>query len=139
MVWEIIITIIVAIVLGYLIGKWLTSKQKFGDKEAILRAELGKKIAELQKEYEIKLEKSKSAIEKGKEESKTKLEELMRKWQVRYIRDIEELKKLFKESEKKIKQKSVSSSRRSLVGKFIEAFVPFLRKITNDTSDMNFL
>ncbi len=138
MIW-IIISIILAVIIGYLIGKWLTSKQKFGDREAVLKAEWGKKIANLEKDYEIKLEKSKSAIEKEIEENKTKIEKLTKEWQVKYIKDIEELKRLFKDSEKKIKQKSVSSSRRSLVGKFIERFVPFLSKIPYAPSDMHFL
>lgn len=45
----------------------------------------------------------------------------------------------FKESEKDIRQKSLSSSRRSLVGKFIERFVPFLEKFNYSPSDAHFL
>lgn len=134
-----IILIIISLIIGYLIGKWIISKKKFGDREARLKAELGEKIANLKKDYEIKLEQGKSLLEKIKEENKTQLEKLTKEWQVKYIQDIEELKKLFKESEKKIKQKSVSSSRRTLVGKFIERFVPFLAKIPYAPSDMHFL
>ncbi|HHT9153957.1 MAG TPA: Holliday junction resolvase-like protein, partial [Candidatus Hypogeohydataceae bacterium YC40] len=48
-------------------------------------------------------------------------------------------KTLFKESEKKIREKSVSSSRRTLVGKFIERFVPFLPDLKYSASDMHFI
>ena len=85
------------------------------------------------------IEKDKSLLEKLKEENKTHLEKLAKEWQVKYIQDIEELKKLFKDSEKIIRTKSVSSSRRSLVGKFIERFIPFLKKLPYEPSDMHFL
>mgnify|MGYP001581414184 CR=1 FL=1 len=49
------------------------------------------------------------------------------------------MKRLFKDSEKEIRIKSVSSSRRSLVGKFIERFVPFLSQVPFAPSDMHFL
>ena len=134
-----IILIIVSLIIGYLIGKWIASKKKVGDKEAILKAEWGEKIANIEKDYEIKLEQGKSLLNKIKEENKTQLEKLTKELEIKYIKDIEELKKLFKESEKKIKQRSVSGSRRSLVGKFIERFVPFLTKIPYAPSDMHFL
>lgn len=133
------ISILIAIIVGYFIGKYFTEKAKFGDKEAILKAGWEKKIANLEKDYEIKLEKGNSLLEKIKEENKTHLEKLAKEWQVKYIQDIEELKILFKNSEKIIKAKSVSSSRRSLVGKFIERFIPFLKKIPYEPSDMHFL
>ncbi len=136
---EWIIAILVAIVVGYFIGKHFTEKAKFGDKEAILKADWEKKIAILEKDYEIKLEKGNSLLEKIKEENKTHLEKLGKEWQVKYIQDIEELKKLFKNSEQIIRTKSVSSSRRSLVGKFIERFIPFLKKLPYEPSDMHFL
>ena len=58
---------------------------------------------------------------------------------MKYIRDVEGLKQLFRESEKMIRLRSVSSSRRSLIGKFIEKFVPFLSNIPFSPSDMHFL
>lgn len=134
-----IIIIVIAIVVGFFIGWWFISKQKWGDKESILKSEWGEKIANIEKDYEIKLEKGNSLLEKIKEENKTQLEKLAKEWQVKYIQDIEELKKLFKNSEKIIRTKSVSSSRRSLVGKFIERFIPFLKKIPYEPSDMHFL
>ena len=134
-----IIFIIISLIIGYLIGKWVVSKQKFEDKEARLKAEWKEKIANLEKDYEIKLEKGKSFLEKIKEENKTQLEKLAKEWQVKYIQDISELKKLFKDSEKVIRAKSVSGSRRSLVGKFIERFIPFLKKNPYEPSDMHFL
>jgi predicted Holliday junction resolvase-like endonuclease len=136
---EWIIGIIIAIIIGYFIGKYLTSKEKFGDKEAVLNAQWEKKIANLEKDYGIKLEQGKSSLEKIKEENKTNLEKLAKEWQVKYLQDMEDLEKSFKNSEKIIKAKSVSSSRRSLVGKFIEKFVPFLKMLDYEASDMHFL
>jgi len=49
------------------------------------------------------------------------------------------LKLEFKDSEKLIRQKSLSNSRRSLVGKFIERFVPFLNEFKYSPSDAHFL
>lgn len=134
-----IIAIIVAIVIGYFVGKHFTERAKFGDKEVVINAQWKEKIAKIEKDYEVKLEQGKSLLEKIKEENKTHLEKLTKEWQVKYIQDIEELKKLFKESEKVIRAKSVSSSRRSLVGKFIERFVPFLKRLPYEASDMHFL
>src|SRR4030043_1292599 len=139
MIIEIIITTIIAIIIGYFLGKYLTARTKFGDREALLKAEWEKKIANIEKDYEIKLEQGKSLLEKIKEENKTHVEKLAKEWQIKYIQDIEELKKLFKDSEKIIKTKSVSGSRRSLVGKFIEKFIPFLKNIPYEPSDMHFL
>lgn len=56
-----------------------------------------------------------------------------------HAEDLQELKDEFRDSKKDIQQKSVSSSRRSLVGKFIEKFIPFLDKIKHQPSDMHFL
>ncbi|NMB66887.1 hypothetical protein GYA25_02410 [Candidatus Woesearchaeota archaeon] len=136
---EWIILAIIALIVGYFFGKYLTGRTKLGDKEMLLNAQWEKKVAQIEKDYEIKLEKDKSLLEKLKEENKTSIEKVTKEWQVRYIQDIEELKKLFKDSEKIIKTKSVSSSRRSLVGKFIERFIPFLKKIPYEPSDMHFL
>ena len=156
-----IIAIVIAIIIGYFVGKYFTEKTKFGDKEAVINAQWKEKIANLEKDYEVKLEKGNSLLKKVIEENKTqmetikgenkaqlekingenqtKLEKISKEWQVKYIQDIEELKKLFKDSEKIIRTKSVSSSRRSLVGKFIERFIPFLKKLPYEPSDMHFL
>ena len=106
----------------------LISKQKWGDKAEALNETWKRKIAEVEKEYSVKLE-----------QSNTNIERINKKWEVKYVEDIAELKKIFKDSEKIIKLKSVSSSRRSLVGKFIEKFVPFLSKIPFMPADMHFL
>ncbi len=127
MAWEIIL-LIIGIIIGFFIAKWMLSKQKWSDKEEILNERWKRQIAELEKNYAVKFE-----------QSNTTLEQVKKEWQVKYIQDIEELKRLFKESEKVIRLKSVSSSRRSLVGKFIERFVPFLRKIPYEPSDMHFI
>lgn len=127
MAWEIILFIIGTVV-GFFIAKWILSKQKWSDKEQILNERWKRQIAELEKTYAVKFE-----------QSNTTLEQVKKEWQIKYIQDIEELKRLFKDSEKVIKLKSVSSSRRSLVGKFIERFVPFLRKIPYEPSDMHFI
>jgi len=134
-----IILIILSLIIGYFIGKRVVSKEKYGDRELLLNTQWEKKILMIEKEYAIKLEQGKSLLDKIKEENKTQLEKLSKDWQVKYIQDIDELKKLFKESEKIIKTKSVSSSRRSLVGKFIERFIPFLNKLPYEPSDMHFL
>lgn len=65
--------------------------------------------------------------------------ELNSAWELRYTKDMSELKSSFKNAEKIIRLNSVSSSRRTLVGKFIEKFVPFLSKIPFVPSDMHFL
>lgn len=70
---------------------------------------------------------------------KIKEELINSKWRLKYTQDIEELKKIFKESEKNIRAKSVSASRRSLIGKFIEKFIPFLENVPYEASDMHFL
>ncbi len=134
-----IIILIIGLIIGFLLAYYMLFKQKWGDKAQVLNEKWKRNIAELEKRYEIKLEQSNTFTEKIREENKTQLEKLSKEWQVKYIQDIEELKKMFKDSEKIIKLKSVSSSRRSLVGKFIERFVPFLSKIPFMPADMFFL
>lgn len=138
MIFETIL-LILGLLIGFFLARYIISQQKWGDKADALNARWQKQIAELEKEYDVKLEKSNTLLEKLKQENKTNLEKFSKEWQIKYIQDIEELKKLFKESEKIIKLKSVSSSRRSLVGKFIEKFVPFLSKVPFAPSDMHFL
>ncbi len=116
-----IVYILIGAVIGFIIAWYMISQQKFGDKLKSVDAKWEKKIAELEKKYEVKIEK------------------IGNQWQIKYIKDIEELKRLFKESEKIIRQKSVSASRRSLVGKFIEKFIPFLPKFKWSPSDAQFL
>ncbi|MBU0907176.1 MAG: hypothetical protein KKD18_01395 [Nanoarchaeota archaeon] len=127
MAWEIIL-LVIGIIIGFFIAKWMLSKQKWSDKEEILNERWKRQIAELERTYAVKFE-----------QSNTTLEQVKKEWQVKYIQDIEELKRLFKDSEKVIRLKSVSSSRRSLVGKFIERFVPFLSKVPYEPSDMHFI
>jgi len=134
-----IILLILGLVIGFILANYAISKQKWGDKSQAINEKWKRELAETQKDYEIKLEKANSETEKIREENKTSIEKLLKEWQVKYIKDIEELKMLFKTSEKTIREKSVSSSRRSLVGKFIEKFVPFLSKIPYAPSDMHFL
>lgn len=160
--------VIIGIGIGAAIAWYIISQQKWGDKAKILDSKWKRQVAEAEKAYEIRLEKNQTSIEKLKEQSKKEIAELEKKyevkiekmqtsiekiieanktsleknekeWAVKYTKDIEELKRLFKESEKIIKQKSVASSRRSLVGKFIERFVPFLSKIEYAPSDMHFM
>jgi len=52
---------------------------------------------------------------------------------------LEQLKAEFQNQERVIRQKSVSASRRTLVGKFIERFVPFLEQVKYEPADMHFL
>ena len=52
---------------------------------------------------------------------------------------MQEAKLAFKNAETLIRKKSLSSSRRSLIGKFIERFVPFLANISYSPADMHFL
>lgn len=49
------------------------------------------------------------------------------------------LKLEFKDSEKQIRERALSGSRRSLVGKFIERFVPFLSSFNYSPADSHFL
>jgi len=123
-----IILIFVGLIIGYIIAKRMLSKQKWGDKEEVLNERWKRNIAEIEKKYDVKIK-----------EYDTKLEKMKRDWEIRYVKDLQELENTFKNAEKIIKLKSVSSSRRTLIGKFIEKFVPFLSKIPFTPSDMHFL
>jgi len=123
-----IILLIIGLIIGFFFAMWALSKQKWGDKEKFLDEKWKRQIAELEKEYAVKLE-----------QDKTHLEKINKEWQVKYIQDIDDLKRLFKESEKIIKTKSILGSRRSLVGKFIERFIPFLKQMPFEPSDMHFI
>lgn len=128
---------------GAIVGYWLAKKYllkvKWSDREGTLNAKWQTKLVTVEKNNELALQKLRSDLELQAEEKNTQHEKALSDWQARYLRDLNELKALFKESESAIRKKSVSASRRTLVGKFIERFVPFLKKFPYAPSDVHFL
>lgn len=120
--------LIIGVVIGFLIAWYIYSQQKWSDKREAIDAKWEKKIAELEKDYGIKLEGCKTNIEK-----------MDKNWQEKYLTDLKELKEAFGAKEKEIRTRSITGSRRSLIGKYIEKFIPFISKIPYAPSDMCFL
>lgn len=134
-----IILLILGAAIGFILGWHYFRNLKWSAKRHTLDLEWKGRLEKLSSKYHLGIEKLtgkfKLAQEKRSKEHEVALEKLTKEWQVRYIEDIEELKRLFKENEKVIRQKSVSASRRSLVGKFVEKFVPFLAGIKYAPAD----
>lgn len=112
---------IVGLAIGFFICLSIKYKYNFGDKKKIIEGDFKNKLLEQSNNYN------------------EKINTINNEWKEKYIKDMNELKELFKNKEKIIKSNSVSSSRRSLVGKFIEKFIPFLSCINHEPSDMFFL
>lgn len=104
------ILLLVGLICGYLVARMFIQKTDWKDKEDLLNERWNNKVSQLEKT-----------------------------WEVKYVTDIAELKREFKDSEKTIRSNTLSGSRRSLVGKFIERFIPFLQNIPYQPSDMHFL
>ena len=128
----IILAIVTGLALGLFIGWLFFRKTKIGPIESALNSKWETKLAESEKNYELKIERLKGENDKN-------LRDLQENWSTRYLNDLGDLKIRFQEAEKIIKKKSVAASRRTLVGKFIEKFVPFIKKFGFVPSDMQFL
>jgi len=138
MAWEWVLLLLGAGI-GFWIAKYIFSKQKWSDKKATLEAQWEKRFSDQQNENKLQISELQSKFDVDLQKNQTEVERINKDWGVRYAQDLETFKGLFQKREQLIRLKSVSASRRTLVGKFIERFVPFLSNVKYAPSDMHFL
>lgn len=120
MVLELIL-VIIAIVVGFLIGKYITEQIKWADKKRLIDEKWKSKLESLMKDYQMELKKT------------------THDWELKYSTELAEIKELIQQAEKYMRQDAVSRSRRTLLGKLWEQVSPFIPKFPFKPSDMKFL
>lgn len=119
-----IILIIVAFVIAFFIGKYITEQKKWGEKKAELERDFIEKMSVLEKQI-LEAENNK---EKALGELKQKNAERLAELEKRYV----ELIKGFRKD-------AVSRSRNTLLGKLWEQIVPYLPSFKHNPADMRFI
>jgi len=127
-----IVLIIVAIIIGFLIGKYLTEQIKWGDKKRALDSEWKLTLESLDKKhqgYVLELQKN----------NELNLKRIVHEWELKYTSDLAEIKELVQGAEKYMRYDAIKRSRRTLLGKLWEQVSPYIPKFPFRPSDMKFL
>ncbi len=135
--------IFIAIIFGFLIGKYITGKIKWSDKRKLLEEKWRNEFLEIQKDNELKFEKMDSnwKLKFGQMDNdwKLKFEKMDETWKLKYSTELSEIKDLIKGAEKYMRQDAVKRSRRTLLGKLWEQVSPYIPKFPFQPADMKFL
>ncbi len=116
-----IILIIVAVIIGFLIGKYITDHMKWSDKKKLIEERWKSKLGHLEKDHELAIK------------------DLAHDWEIKYSNELSEIKDLIKGAEKHMRHDAVKRSRRTLLGKLWEQVSPYIPKFPFNPSDMKFL
>ncbi len=127
-----IILIIVGIVVGFLIGKYIYDKVRWSDKRKVLDAEWKLKLETLDNRY-------KNQILEIQKNNEITVKELVHGWELKYTGDLAEIKELIQSAEKYMRFNAIKRSKRTLLGKLWEQVSPYLPKFPFRPSDMKFL
>jgi len=119
-----IIIIILALIIGYFIGKWLTSRGKWGEQKAKLELQFNKQVSELKDNF----------VDKEKEYL-GRINEI----KLQHQKAVANLDEQYKGLIKGFRQDAVSRSRSTLLGKLWEHVAPFLPKFRYNPADMKFI
>src|SRR3989344_5039950 len=130
-----ILVIVIFIIIGYFLGKYIAEQKKWGTKKA-----------ELEKEYEIRISNTEKQLienqkefEKIKGEFQTSHEKTLKEIQVNHENRIANLELEYKGLIKEAMKVSVMRSRSGLMGKLWEQMVPYLPKFLYHPADMRFM
>lgn len=119
LVW-LVIGAIVAIIVAYVAGKSSGKEEREAEFSAA-RQSYETKVTALQQTFDARLKAVPS------------------EWRDKYHQELLQLRAEFAEAEKEIRRSALDASRRTLIGKFIEQFVPFLPHAKLYPSDMRFI
>ena len=120
--------LIIAIIIGVIIGKSWFEQQKWSDKKKIIQQNHEKELMELEHEYEKEiLEKDNMITERDKN------------FGIAYVKDMGELKDLVMRHEKCLRQDAVKRSRVSILGKVWEQIEPSLKNFPFQPEDAKFV
>jgi predicted Holliday junction resolvase-like endonuclease len=139
----IIILVFFAIIIGIFIGKQFFEQIKWSDKKKLIEQTWKSKIEGLEKDHEKKvMELNKNTeleIKKLTHESESKLKNLSHDWEVKYTKELKEVKEMIQSAEKYMRHDAVKRSRRVLLGKLWEQVSPYIPKFPFKPSDMKFM
>ena len=127
-----ILLIIIGIIVGFLIGKYIYDRVKWADKRRALEAEWKLKLETLENKY-------KNQILEIQKNNELTIKELAHEWELKYTKDLAEIKELIQSAEKYMRYDAIKRSKRTLLGKLWEQVSPYLPKFPFRPSDMKFL
>lgn len=127
-----IILLLIAIVMGFFVGKYVTDRIKWGDKKKLIEQEWDSKLKMLEKDYE-------GQLKDLKKDNEMELNKLSHDWQLRYSTELAEIKELIQGAEKYMREDAIKRSRRTLLGKLWEQVSPYIPKFPFKPSDMKFM
>src|SRR3989338_5724385 len=126
------VLVVIGIIIGFLIAKYIYDKAKWADKRKALDAEWKLKIETLDNKY-------KNQILEIQKNSELNVKNLVHEWELKYTNDLAEIKELIQSAEKYLRYDAVKRSKRTLLGKLWEQVSPYLPKFPFRPSDMKFL
>ena len=121
--------LIVGLIAGFLIGKYLYDKAKWADKKKIVESEWRLKLEALDKKYQYHLQETQNKNEIA-------VRKITHEWELKYTNDLAEIKQLIQSAEKYMRYDAVKRSKRTLLGKLWEQVSPYLPKFPFRPSDM---
>lgn len=124
--------LIVGLIAGFLIGKYLYDKAKWADKKKIVESEWRLKLEALDKKYQYHLQETQNKNEIA-------VRKITHEWELKYTNDLAEIKQLIQSAEKYMRYDAVKRSKRTLLGKLWEQVSPYLPKFPFRPSDMKFI
>jgi len=124
--------LIVGIILGFLIGKYIYDRVKWADKRKAFEAEWKLKLGTIENKY-------KNQILEIQKNNELAIKKLAHEWELKYTKDLAEIKELIKSAEKYMRHDAIKRSKRTLLGKLWEQVSPYLPKFPFRPSDMKFL
>ncbi len=127
-----IVLIIIGIIIGFLVAKYIYDKVKWADKRKALDAEWKLKLETLDNKY-------RNQILEIQKNSELNIKNLVHEWELKYTNDLAEIKELIQSAEKYMRHDAIKRSKRTLLGKLWEQVSPYLPKFPFRPSDMKFL
>jgi len=127
-----VILILLALFIGFLIGKYIYDKAKWEDKKKLLEAEWKLKVEELNNKY-------KNQFLELQKNNELNIKKITHEWELKYSSDLAEIKELIQSAEKYMRHDAIKRSKRTLLGKLWEQVSPYLPKFPFRPSDMKFL
>jgi predicted Holliday junction resolvase-like endonuclease len=127
-----LILVVISIIIGFFIGKYIYDKAKWEDKKNILDSKWKIEVEKLKNNYERQ-------IFEIKNENEKLIKNLSHHWELKYTSDLKEIKEMIKSSERFMRIDAIKRSKRTLLGKLWEQVSPYLPKFPFKPSDMKFL
>jgi len=127
-----IIGIIIVLIFGLFLGKWITDKTKWSDKRKLVEEKWKSRLDSLEKDY-------KTQLLEMKKDNELNINKISHNWELKYSTELGEIKELIQRAEKWMRNDAIKRSKRTLLGKLWEQVAPYIPKFPFKPSDMKFL